>query len=182
MSDKKTNKGWENLQGKKYSFANYDKAKHLELSRKGAEKSHQVARERRTAKQALEDILKLDCTPGIVEGAELPEELKAIIKAHATDISLYDLLMLVSVGLGVGGNVRALEFVRDSVGDAPTKSVSLEGVNIMTPEDREMIRHIEERLNRTDIMVVEDTTTHDRDMAAGRQEQKDIRSKEKWNE
>lgn len=158
MSEKK-NKGWENLQGKRYSFANMDKEKHLELSRRGAEQSHKVARERRTAKQCLADILNLEATPDILNAAELPEELKATIAKHADNLTMYDLLMLVSVGLGVGGNVRALEFVRDSVGDMPTKQIDVSGIEVMTEADRSLLKHIEERMRNNEIVYVVDEQT-----------------------
>ena len=182
MSDNKRNKGWENLQGKRYSFANMDKEKHRELSRKGAEKSHQVARERRTAKQALEDILKLDCTPGIIENAELPEELKEIMKVHADSLTLYDLLMCVAVGVGVGGNVRALEFVRDSVGDMPTKQVRLDSNDLMTDADRQMLEHLTKLIEsgeRLDIVKTIEAMDDNTQAAGGKNE---IRSIETWKE
>ena len=40
--EKKTNRGWQNLQGKKYSFANIPKERLTEISRKGQEKTTQI--------------------------------------------------------------------------------------------------------------------------------------------
>lgn len=152
MSEQKTNKGWNNLQGKRYSFANMDREKHLEISRRGAEQSHKVAKERRTAKKCLEDILTLECTEDIISGANIDPLLAEQLKQYADKITMYDLLMLVSVGLGVGGNVRALEFVRDSVGDMPVKQLNIDS-NATTPEDRELLETISKRLNDPDITI-----------------------------
>jgi len=158
MSEKK-NKGWNNLKPEVYSFGNMSREKHKELSRKGAEKSHQVARERRTAKQALQDILELKASPDIFNAAEIPEEIKQALQKHADNLTMYDILMLVSVGVAAGGNVRALEFVRDSVGDMPVKQMDISGLEIMTEADREMIRHIEERMKNNEMIYVVDEQT-----------------------
>lgn len=155
--EKKTNKGWQNLQGKKYSFANIPKDKLTEISRKGQEKTTQIRKERRTAKQALTDILALEATPDIINSAELPDEVREALKAHIPNLTMYDLLQLVAVGLGVGGNMRALEYCRDTAGDAPVKQIELSD-NIITPEDRELLRQISQRLDNPDTLIVADVT------------------------
>lgn len=157
MSEQKTNKGWSNLKPEVYSFGNMSREKHKELSRKGAEKSHQVARERRTARQALQDILELKASPDIFNAAEIPEEIKQALQKHADNLTMYDILMLVSVGVAAGGNVRALEFVRDSVGDMPVKSIDISG-EITTEADRQLLEDIYKRLNDPDITIVADVT------------------------
>lgn len=155
--EKKTNRGWQNLQGKKYSFANIPKERLTEISRKGQEKTTQIRKERRTAKQALTDILALEATPDIINSAELPDEVREALKAHIPNITMYDLLQLVAVGLGVGGNMRALEYVRDTAGDQPVKQIEL-NENVTTDADRELIARISERLNNPDITIVADVT------------------------
>lgn len=162
MSDNK-NKGWSNLKPEVYSFGNMSREKHKELSRKGAEKSHQVARERRTAKQALQDILELKASPDIFNAAEIPEEIKQALQKHADNLTMYDILMLVSVGVAAGGNVRALEFVRDTYGDQPVKQLNIDGASIVTDADRELMEQINSRLNNPDVTIAFDVTAKEGD-------------------
>jgi len=157
MSDKK-NKGWNNLQPDKYSFANMDKKKLREISKKGQARMIEVTQERRTAKQCLTDILNLEATESIVAGAELDPEIAEQLKAYADKITMYDLINLVAVGIAAGGNVRAMEFVRDSVGDMPTKQIDVSGIEVMTEADRQLLEHVAARLENPDMLIVEDVT------------------------
>lgn len=162
MSEKKrTNKGWANLRPDIYGFGNMDKEKLREVSRKGAEKTHQIVRERKTAQQCLADILSLEATPDIVAGADLDPVIAEQLKQYAGRITLYDLVNLVATGAAIGGNMRAAEYIRDTYGDMPTKQVRIDSDDIMTPEDRLMIQQLYERLESTDIAVVADMTTED---------------------
>ena len=158
MSEKK-NKGWNNLQPDKYSFANMDKEKLREISKKGQARMVEVTQERRTAKQCLTDILSLEATESIIAGAELDPEIAEQLKAYADKITMYDLINLVAVGIAAGGNVRAMEFVRDSVGDMPTKQIDVSGIEVMTEADRSLLQHIEERMRNNEIVYVVDEQT-----------------------
>ena len=158
MSEKK-NKGWNNLQPDKYSFANMDKEKLREISKKGAQRMHEVKQERRTAKQCLADILSLEATPDIIAGADLDPLIAEQLQKYADKITMYDLINLVAVGAAAGGNVRAMEFCRDSVGDMPTKQIDVSGIEIMTEADRSLLQNIEERMRNNEIVYVVDEQT-----------------------
>ena len=157
MSGKK-NAGWNNLQPDKYSFANMDKKKLREISKKGQARMIEVTQERRTAKQCLTDILNLEATESIVAGAELDPEIAEQLKGYADKITMYDLINLVAVGLAAGGNVRALEYCRDSVGDMPTKQIDVSGIEVMTEADRKLIEQVNARLNNPDMVIAYDAT------------------------
>lgn len=150
------NKGWSNLQGKKYSFANMDKDKLREISKKGAARMIEVKQEKRTAKKCLEDILTLECSEEIIAGAELPPELAEQLKDYVGTLTVYDLINLVAVGKAVGGNMRAAEYIRDTYGDMPAKQVSVDGVDVMSDDDRQLLENIERRLNNPDAYLVAD--------------------------
>lgn len=156
MSEK--NKGWSNLQPQKYSFANKPKEELRELAKKGAQRMHEVKQERRTAKQCLADILSLEATPEIIAGADLDPLIAEQLQKYADKITMYDLINLVAVGAAAGGNVKAMEFCRDSVGDMPVKSIDVTGLSITTPEDRELMEQINARLAKSEIVVVSDNT------------------------
>lgn len=164
MSGKK-NAGWNNLQPDKYSFANMDKKKLREISKKGAQRMLEVKQERRTAKQCLVDILSLECTEEIIAGAELPQEIAEQLKQYAGRITMYDLINLVAVGQAAGGNMRAAEYCRDTIGDMPTKQIDISGIEVMTEADRQLLEHVAARLENPDMLIVEDVTPKDK--AAG---------------
>ena len=183
MSEKKTNRGWSNLQPKKYSFANRDKDELREISKKGAQRMLEVKEQRRTAKQCLADILSLEATDEIIAGADLDPLIAEQLKQYADRITMYDLINLVAVGQAAGGNMRAAEYCRDTIGDMPVKQMSLEGLNIMTEEDRMLMEQIAARLNNPDITVVADMTTENNTTAlsdkaaAGQEDNKGEQSK-----
>lgn len=156
--EKKVNKGWANLRTGEVGFQHMDKAKLREVSRKGNAKMRQIVQERKSAKKCLEDILTLECTDEIIAGAELDPLLAEQLKKYADKITLYDLVQLVATGAAIGGNMRAAEYIRDTAGDAPVKQMNIDGLEIMTEADREMIKQISELLNRTDIMIAYDAT------------------------
>lgn len=156
-------KGWNNLQPEKYSFATMDPEKRSEISRKGAEAVNKIRGEKRTAKEALENILTLRVTDTIIDKSDLDPELADRLKRAGVDITLYDLIQLVAAGRAVGGNMKAYELIRDTYGDAPIKQIEV-SENITTDQDRELLRDIAERLkNAESVQIVEsiDTTIKD---------------------
>lgn len=158
MSDNK-NKGWKNLKPEVYSFKNMPKDKLREISKKGAKRMLEVKQERRTAKQCLADILSLEATPAIIAGAELDPLIAEQLQKYAGKLTMYDLINLVAVGQAAGGNMRAAEYCRDSVGDMPVKQMDISGLEIMTEADRELMKTIEERLRNNEIVHVIDEQT-----------------------
>ena len=74
-------------------------------------------------------------------------------------MTLYDLIHVVAVGRALDGNVKAMEYVRDTHGDKPTDKIDITG-DIMTESDRAMISKISERLDNGErIEIVKDITT-----------------------
>lgn len=161
----RTNKGWSNITPG--GFETMDKERLREISRKGAKRMLEVKAEKRTAKKCLEDILTLECSEEIIAGAELPPELAEQLKQYVGKLTMYDLLHLVAVGLALGGNMRAMEYIRDTFGDMPTKQISVEH-EVMSDADRSLIQKISARLNNPDLLIVADQTpTRDQMNAIG---------------
>lgn len=146
-------KGWSNLQTEKYSFATMDPKKRSEISRKGAEAVNKIRGEKRTAKEALENILTLRVTDSIIDKSDLDPELADRLKRAGVDITLYDLIQLVAAGRAAGGNMKAYELIRDTYGDMPVKQIELTE-NITTEQDREMMRTIAERLKNAEAVHI----------------------------
>ncbi len=155
MSDKK-NKGWSNL--RPGGFKDIDKDELRAISKKGQEKSLEVRRQKKTAKECLDSVLSLEVTDEIIAGAELPEELKEQLIAKNPHVTMYELIQLVSVGLAVGGDLKAVEYVRDTYGDKPTNKVAVSTDDIMTDADRALMQQIQERLEGGHLVVVKDVT------------------------
>lgn len=154
MTEKK-NKGWENIVPG--GFEKMDKERLREVSRKGAQRMLEVKREKQTAKQCLENILSLECTEDIVAGAELTPELAEHLKQYAGKLTMYDLVNLVSVGKAIGGDMRAVEYIRDTYGDMPRKEMGVE-LDVMTDADRNLLQKITQRLSNPDLLIVADAT------------------------
>ena len=150
-------KGWKNLNPEKYNLKTMDPEKAAEIRRKGAEAVNAMKGEKRTAREALENILTLKATESIINGADLEPELAERLKRSGINITIYDLLQLVAVGRAAGGNMKAYELIRDTYGDKPIERVEVTE-NVTTEQDREMLRQISERLKAAEITVIQDAT------------------------
>jgi hypothetical protein len=153
-------KGWVNLE-KRTSFNRMDKEKHREISRKGAEAVNKLHGERKTAKQALENILTLKIDDRIIGKADLEPELAERLKRSNPDATLYDLMQIVAVSRAVGGNMKAYELIRDTYGDMPVKQIEVTE-NVTTESDRAMMAQLAAMLqNGGQIEVVKDVSAED---------------------
>ena len=150
-------KGWKNLQPDKHSFRNMEPAKRSEICRKGAEAVNRIHGKKKTAREALENILTLKLTDAIIDGADLDDALADRLKRSSDDLTLYDLIQIVAAGRAAGGNIKAAEYIRDTYGDAPIKQIEVTE-NITTEADRALMRQIAERLQAPDIVIAADIT------------------------
>lgn len=153
-------KGLQNLRTAENSFALYDKERLREVSRRGAERTAQIKREKQSARAALERLLSMKATDEIINGAELPEELAEKLKQEFPDATLNDLLQCVALGNALAGDMRALEFCRDTIGEKPSTKVDMLGDNdmIMTENDRKLLEKVSARLEQEDLIIAKDVT------------------------
>lgn len=149
-------KGWKNLEKRK-SFDMLSAEELREISRKGAEAVNKLHGEKKTAKQSLEKLLTLKIDDNILAGADVPKDIAEKLKRDNPNATLYDLIQIVAIGRAVGGNVKAMEYVRDTHGDKPIERVEVTE-NITTEQDRELLQQINERLKRSEITVIQDNT------------------------
>lgn len=151
-------KGWSNLRPEKYNFSVMDKEKQREIARKGNEAVRKLYGEKKTAKEALENILTLKINDKIIASADLEPEIAEKLKSSNPDATIYDLMQLVAVGRAVGGNMKAYELIRDTYGDMPVKQIEVTE-NITTDADRALMRQLSERLQEgATIEIVKDVT------------------------
>jgi hypothetical protein len=159
---RKNNKGWQNLKPEENSFARYDPERLREISRKGAEACNKVKQEKRSAKAALEKILSMSATDELINNSELPEELAKRLKTAFPDATINDLLQCIAVGNAVGkGDMRALEFIRDTVDGRPTNKLDVQAeTETITENDRRLLEKVAARLENEemDLCIVKDVT------------------------
>ena len=73
-------------------------------------------------------------------------------------MTVYDVMNAAAIGRAISGNVKAMQYVRDTRGDAPIKQ--LEITDATTDSDREMMRQLSERLKAGErIEIVKDINT-----------------------
>ena len=130
---------------KRVPFNQMDPEKVKEIRRKGAEAVNQLHGEKKTAKQALASVLTLKATDEVVKAADIDPKIAERLKRDNPNATLYDLIQAVAVGRALEGNVKAMEYVRDTHGDAPVKQIEVTE-NITTDADREMLQMIAARL------------------------------------
>ena len=148
-------KGWKNL-SRDYQLNKIDPEKRREICQKGAAAVNKIRGEKKTAREALENILTLKVNDKIINAADLEPEIAERLKRSGSEVTFYDLINLVAVGRAVGGNMKAYELVRDTYGDKPIERVEV-SENVTTDQDREMMRAIAARLEAGDrIEVVKD--------------------------
>jgi len=130
---------------KRIPFNQMDPEKAREIRRKGAEAINQLHGEKKTAKQALTSVLTLKATDEVIKAADIDPKIAERLKRSNPDATLYDLIQAVAVGRALEGNVKAMEYVRDTHGDAPIKQIEVTE-NVTTEADRELMRQLSERL------------------------------------
>ena len=116
------------------------KEQHSADSRKAGIASGKARRQRRTFKESLEIILSMQATEEQKKAAEqfLTEEM---------DLTNGDLVNLAMIGKAKEGDVKAAQFVRDTVGEMPT--VKQEVTNTMSDGDKALLEKVSKRLEKS---------------------------------
>jgi len=151
-------KGYRNLRPDLYNFSALSPERRTEISRKGAQAVNRLHGEKKTAKQALENVLTLRITDEIAQGADVDPAIIERLKRDNPNATLYDLIQAVAVGRAVGGSIPAMQYVRDTHGDKPIERVEVTD-NVTTDADRALMRTIADRLQGAErVEIVADIT------------------------
>ena len=59
------------------------------------------------------------------------------------------------------GNINAMTYVRDTAGDKPIDHMEIDGLNVMTDGDRALLQAVNDRLERSEMVVVKEITGQD---------------------
>lgn len=103
------------------------------IQRMGALASNAKQAQRRSYAEAIDDLLRKKASKSAIEEYEL--------EPNATNL---DMVLAAALRQAERGNIKATEFLRDTVGEKPVDKIAAE-VETITPEDR---RQIERILNR----------------------------------
>lgn len=145
-------KGWLNI--KPIPINTRPKEDQQEIHRKGAAASQKIQGEKKTAKESLDRMLSILATDEIIAQADIEDALAERLKRDNPNMTVYDVANAAAIGKAISGNVKAMEYIRDTRGDAPVKQVEITE-NITTDADREMMRQINERLKAGELAIVE---------------------------
>ena len=140
---------------KRKPFNQWDKEEHRKVCQKGNQVLRELHGERKTARESLQNILTLKATDEIIAGADIDPKIAERLRRDNPDATLYDLIQAVAVGRALDGSINAMQYVRDTHGDAPKTQIEV-SENITTDQDRELMRAINERLQGVELVKVVD--------------------------
>ena len=103
---------------KKTQFQSGEKA--VESGRKGGIKSGEAKRKKKTMKEALEMFLEMNLDTSKVMTAEDRKKF-----GYDEEISVNDAIMYKAIQKARKGDLKAIEFVRDSIGQKPDTAMKL---------------------------------------------------------
>lgn len=131
-------KGWLNMR----PITDRPKEEELAIRRKAQLRQAEKKKELRTMKETLVNILN-DKDMAIALAKANGNEL--LIRATENGATVNDLLMLSATIQGLEGNVKALDFVRDTSGQRPKDDIQI-NADIVTSADRKLIENLRNRL------------------------------------
>lgn len=110
------------------------------IQRMGAIASNAKQAQRRSYAEAIDDLLRKKASKSAIEEYEL--------EPNATNL---DMVLAAALRQAERGNIKATEFLRDTVGEKPVDKIAAE-VETITAEDRERIERILNRDKTQDIV------------------------------
>ena len=120
-------------------FGTLSPEKQKEISIKGGLARQKQVKERQTMKETLNVLLNM----------ELSRDKAVEISGDSTingTLSMQEALMIRAINTAKEGNVKALEFIRDTSGNRLKDEISIDNNVIMTNADRKLLENIQKRL------------------------------------
>ena len=144
-----------NLRKGRTPFNEWDKEELHKVAVMGGQAVQVLHGEKKTAKQAMENVLTLKITDEIVNNADIDPAIIDRLKRSNPNATLYDLIQAVAVGRALDGSISAMTYVRDTHGDKPIERVEMTE-NVMTDSDRALLESLNKRLeNAETVQIVE---------------------------
>ena len=110
------------------NFTELTEEEQRRLARKGGKASVKARRERKQMRETLEILLNMPLKGGKEADVESIRNFAAI---KGKNISVQDALLLSMIQRALKGNVRAAEYVRDTIGENPIQQVEADVRNIV---------------------------------------------------
>jgi hypothetical protein len=98
-------------------------AEQVETARKGGVASGKVRKEKKALKETLEWLLNLPIKDG---KATDTDKIKNIAQVKGKNITMQEAIMLSMLQKAARGDVRAAEFIRDTIGQKPDGRMSID--------------------------------------------------------
>ena len=95
-----------------------------EKGRKGGIASGVARREKKALRETLEDLLTMSLKNGKPTSVE---KIKSIAAIKGKNISVQEAIMLAQIQKAIRGDVRAAEFIRDTIGQKPQDNMIVSG-------------------------------------------------------
>lgn len=90
-----------------------------EIAKKGAMKSVEVRKEKKLMKEALKELLKLP-----IKNSDIKAELEEL-GLEKSEMNNQTALMVSAYKSGLEGNIKAIEFIRDTIGEKPKEEIKV---------------------------------------------------------
>lgn len=146
-------KGWANLRPIPINTRSPEEQQ--TIRKKGAAAVNKLHGEEKTAKQSLDRMLNLIATDDLLMNTDINQSMIDKIKRDNPAMTVYDVINAAAIGRALNGNIKAVEYIRDTRGDAPIKQLEI-NENITTDQDRELLKQLNERLKAAEITVIKD--------------------------
>lgn len=90
-----------------------------EIAKKGAMKSVEVRKEKKLMKEALKELLKLP-----IKNSDIKAELEEL-GLEKSEMNNQTALIVSAYKSGLEGNIKAIEFIRDTIGEKPKEEIKV---------------------------------------------------------
>ena len=116
------------------------------IAKMGAEASNKQQAKRRTIRDICETLLKMDLpNMDAITDEKAREIAHQMAEKTEKPVTVYDAIACAQAAAAMQGNVKAAEYIRDSVGDKPGENVQL-NADIMTDGDRALLAKLAESM------------------------------------
>lgn len=99
------------------------KAEQREIARAGGIASGKARREKKALRETLEDLLAMPLKAG---KADELEKIKCIAAIKGKNITMQEAIMLAMLNKAAKGDVRAAEYIRDTIGQKPGLDIAFD--------------------------------------------------------
>lgn len=107
--------------------------------RKGGIASAKARKEKKALKDTLEDLLAMPMKEG--KSVDI-DEIKSIAGAKGKNITMQEAIMLAMLNKAAKGDVKAAEYVRDTIGQKPSDKMKLEAEVSMNDKLKEVESYV----------------------------------------